>query len=606
MTELNESSQIINLINSNKPKYKNVKITENVNGKAIKIGQGGFGKVYKVVKSVDKCELNNGNITTKDIVPFAQKHTHIFERDGNLIGQNLKEISLGYIYMNHENLQNFQSIIVEEKECYNSKYFINMLLADMSMDGLIKKNLSKDIKILFFLHILKQLIRGLSYIHANFISHGDIKPENILIHGDKSLLNENDISEYLKSATFKITDYSGLNIEYNNTMDNTSTLHYKAPELFVKMDKKFKKSLKETYGPYNDIWSIGITMLEFLTGNNLISKLYKKSMKIREKDFLIRFFNCMKSLDISMVLKNNGYDINNYHIKNIINILELMLVKKIHERINIYNLSIFINYFIVKDKNIYLDDNFKNDKIFSKIPLFNNVIEYTDNIVKKNINMELRNIAINVLRDFMKIDEYNDPNDKQYLPLSISLFDRLISKNIKVENNSDNTINNFNQFMYNKTLLECYYIASRYLLNDIDILFISDFLNIDIDIIHIDILEIIKQLDFDIYRPTVLTFLNNQDKDIYHSEYIINTAINNYCDCSKIKTDYVLSTNYISEFIENDISRIKNILIDNEMDNQNPDNIDFSECNKPSLKREDYFFNNNNYTHSNIDDILYD
>ena len=42
------------------------------------------------------------------------------------------------------------------------------------------------------------------------------------------------------------------------------------------------------------------------------------------------------------------------------------------------------------------------------------------------------------------------------------------------------------------------------------------------------------------------------------------------------------------------------------MDNQNPDDIDFSECNKPSLKREDYFFNNNNYTHSNTDDILYD
>ena len=45
------------------------------------------------------------------------------------------------------------------------------------------------------------------------------------------------------------------------------------------------------------------------------------------------------------------------------------------------------------------------------------------------------------------IEEYNDPNDKQYLPLSISLFDRLLSKNIKVENNSDNAINNFNQFM---------------------------------------------------------------------------------------------------------------------------------------------------------------
>ena len=389
---------------TNNQKYKTVKITENINGKAIKIGQGGFGKVYKVIKYNYKSELKSESILTKNIVPFAQKHTHVFERDGNLIGQNLKEISLGYKYLNHENLQKFQHIIVNEKDFYDSKYIINMLLADMSFYELIQSKLSKDDRLLFFFPILKQLIEGLSYIHANLICHGDIKPENILIYGDKKLLN--NISEYLKSATFQISDYGGMNIEYNNSMDNTSTLHYRSPELFIKVDKKFKKSIKETFGPYNDIWSVAITMLEFLTGTNLISKLYKKSMKIREKEFLSRFFHCMKSLDVSMVLKNNGYDINKCHVKNIINILELMLIKKINERINIYNLSILIDHYISKDTELYINNNFTYEKLYENISLFNEAIEHQDDIKNEYINIELRKNAIIKLYDFLKIDEY--------------------------------------------------------------------------------------------------------------------------------------------------------------------------------------------------------
>ena len=566
---------------SNNQKYKTVKITENIHGKAIKIGQGGFGKVYKVVKYNDKCELNSRTITTKNIVPFAQKHTHIFERDGNLIGQNLKEISLGYKYLNHENLQKFQYIILNEKDFYDSKYIINMLLADMSFYDLIQSKLSKDNRILFFFPILKQILKGLSYIHANLINHGDIKPENILIYGDKKLLN--NLSEYLKSATFQISDYSSINIEYNNTMDNTSTLHYRSPELFIKVDKKFKKSIKETFGPYNDIWSVAVTMLEFLTGTNIISKLYKKSMKIREKEFLSRFFNCMKSLDVSMVLKNNGYDINNCHVKNIINILELMLTKKIKERINIYNLSIFIDHYIIKYKEIYINNNFTDTNLYENIPLFNDIIEYQDDIKNECINIELRKNAIIKLYDFLKIDEYSDPNDNQYLPLSLSLFDRLLSKNIF----KNNTL--LTEFIYFKTLLECYYITSRYLLSDIDILFLTDFLNIDIDVIHMDILEILKQIDYDIYRPTVLTFLNNQNEDIYHSQYIIDYAIYFYCDIYEIKTNYRKSVEYINELIYNEsLLSEHNILNLNINDKEN--DVDFSKCSKPTLKRDDYDF----------------
>lgn len=587
MNNQNNSTQTYS--DCSEKKYKTVKITENIDGKAIKIGQGGFGKVYKVVKY-------NNNSIIKNVVPFAQKHTHVFERDGNLIGQNLKEISLGYKYLNHENLQKFQYITLNEKDYYDSKYIINMVLADMSLYDLIQSNLSKEDRTLFFFPILKQLIKGLSYIHANLISHGDIKPENILLYGENKLLT--NLREYLKTASFQITDYSGTNIEYNNTMDNTSTLHYRSPELFIKVDKKFKKSIKETFGPYNDIWSIGITMLEFLTGTNIISKLYKKSMKIKEKEFLTRFFHCMKSLDVSMILKNNGYDINNYNIKNIINILELMLIKKIKERINIYNISIFIDHYITKDKEYYTNNNF-TDILFEKIPLFNEVIEYDDDINAEFINIELRKKSIQQLYQFLKVDEYSDPNDNQYLPLSLSLFDRLLSKNIF----KNNTL--VSEFIYFKTLLECYYIASRYLLSDIDILFLTEFLNVDIDAVHIDILEILKQLDYDIYRPTVLTFLNSQNEDIYHSKYIIDESIYYYCDSSEIKTNYKNSVEYINKVIYHESlsseNNLKNLDFDDYCKEQNEpnclsedykddNNIDFSKCNKPVLKRYDYDF----------------
>ena len=47
-----------------------------------------------------------------------------------------------------------------------------------------------------------------------FVEYGNIEPENILIYGDIKLVN--NLSEYLKSATFQISDYGGMNIEYNN------------------------------------------------------------------------------------------------------------------------------------------------------------------------------------------------------------------------------------------------------------------------------------------------------------------------------------------------------------------------------------------------------
>lgn len=556
-------------------KYKNVKINEHIEGKAIKISKGSFGKVYKVYKIIDIDSCENEEIKN---IPFAQKHTRIFEKDGNLIGQNLKEISIGYNYLKeNENLQNFNQIIINEKDdVVNSKYILNMTLADMTFLDVIKLQLSNEQRLLLFFPILKQIVRGIYKIHSNYICHGDIKPENILVFGDIEK-QKNGYYEYLNTSIFKISDYSGVNMEYNISMDKISTLYYRAPELILKTDEKFKKTIKEKYGPFNDIWSIGIMMLEFLTKKNIILNFLNVNSINNKKEFLNKFYNCMKSIDVYHIMKNNNYNINNKNVKKICDIIELMLTKKIEQRINLYNLSIFINYCTEYIPNMSLS--------------FNNDIKYKNDIEINKIELELRKYALNEFDNFL-IKEYTEDDIyiyKQYLPLGLLLFDRFISKKPfkKLENLSL-------EYMYKKTLFECYYIASKFLLCDMDIYFIIDYLNlnlnlnylIDIDIIHTDIIEIIKIMDYDIYRPTILTYLNKQNEDIYHLKYIIELAINIFCDSEEINTYYEKSVNLINNIIENEKYFINLKLNDTDTYENLNDILKNENLSKPELKRQ--------------------
>lgn len=555
MNNSNETNQL-NKDKTPKNNEKILKITETINGKGSRIAKGRFGKIYKIVNYID----DNGNI--KNIIPFAQKQTHIFDSSGNIIGQNLKEVSLGYKYINNENTQKFDYVIIDKKEnVANSKYIINMNIADMSFNDLIQtQDLTNEDRYIYFFPILKQLLNGINYIDSNYICHCDIKPENILIRGDKKLYYNKQYKEYLNSAIFQICDYSGVNMEYNTTMDNISTLYYRPPEFFIKLDKKFKKSIKHKYGSFNDIWSIGITMLEFLTNSNIISKLYKKNTSnISEKKFLTRFFNIMKSIDVSIFIKKSGYDIDNFHIKNICNVIELMLIKNIEKRINITNLNMFIDYFINKNLNFYIHFGLNKNILQKKINT--NFIQYSNLIVQENIILKFRENALCVLLEFINNDgTYSNKNNIHYLPLGLLLFDRYISIwqlpsvqnrfNFKNNEYSSHVSDDINlQYFYTKTLFICYYIASKYLLNDIDIIFICEFLNIDIDEIHVDILHILQQIDFDIYRPTILTYLNQQNKEIYQSKYIIDNAIQFFCNSSCIGTDYNHTILLINELI---------------------------------------------------------
>lgn len=93
------------------------------------------------------------------------------------------------------------------------------------------------------LKYLKQLAKGVSYLHENHIMHRDIKPENILID---------------KNNNLKITDFGHAIIFEANDIFNkiVGTPYYLSPEMLT----------EQMYDYRIDIWMIGVVYYEMLIG----------------------------------------------------------------------------------------------------------------------------------------------------------------------------------------------------------------------------------------------------------------------------------------------------------------------------------------------------
>jgi len=94
---------------------------------------------------------------------------------------------------------------------------------------------------------IKQVCRGIRYLHANGIIHRDLKPENLLYYDNSS------------EGLLKITDF-GLATHLDDPDDlmrtTCGTLHYVAPEVL----------LGHPYGKEVDLWSLGVILFVLLSG----------------------------------------------------------------------------------------------------------------------------------------------------------------------------------------------------------------------------------------------------------------------------------------------------------------------------------------------------
>ena len=189
-----------------------------------KIGTGGMSDVYKA-----KCHKLNRFVAVKVL-------KQEFSENANFVSKFRIEAQAAAGLM-HPNIVNVYDVGEEE-----GIYYIVMEL----VEGItLKKYIEKKARLSYkeAVSIAIQVSMGIEAAHNNHIIHRDIKPQNIIIS---------------KDGKVKVTDFGIAKAATSNTITSNvmGSVHYTSPE--------------QARGGYSDeksdIYSLGITMFEMLTG----------------------------------------------------------------------------------------------------------------------------------------------------------------------------------------------------------------------------------------------------------------------------------------------------------------------------------------------------
>jgi len=186
------------------------------------IGSGSVGIVYSVL-NVRTNETLACKVVSRD--KLKDRDTlESFEQELR-IHQSLK----------HPNIVNIFDVVYLEDHI--------MIIMELGTQGDLLTYLSSGrcVSTSIFRRVLKDVLKGVSYLHSRNIAHGDIKPENILLGDDYQA---------------KIIDFGSCEI-VKGVPSKHSTLTYSAPEILQGNCKDRRKA---------DVWAIGILICVVLSG----------------------------------------------------------------------------------------------------------------------------------------------------------------------------------------------------------------------------------------------------------------------------------------------------------------------------------------------------
>lgn len=182
------------------------------------IGKGAFGKVNKCIRKYDNKLFAVKVINKKNFTENDKKHLKT-------------ELSILKLVC-HPNIIHMDCFYERDDNIY--------FIMDFIEDGDLLNHITN--RPLYTDNELKKLIQNISeclaYIHDLGIVHRDIKPENILCDGERLILTDFGLSQFV--SQFVMPDFQLLEI--------CGTLDYVAPEVIYNLG----------YGTESDIWSLGV------------------------------------------------------------------------------------------------------------------------------------------------------------------------------------------------------------------------------------------------------------------------------------------------------------------------------------------------------------
>ncbi|KAI8813316.1 kinase-like domain-containing protein [Cladochytrium replicatum] len=199
------------------------------------LGKGTYGIVYK-----------RSHITSKETV--AVKQMRLFDKEAGMSINVLREISL-LKSLRHENVLRVKEVVVGKSL---DDIYLVMDICSYDLEYLCENywiHSGYRLQASELKSIMLQLLKGLDYLHDNFVIHRDLKLSNLLITAEG----------VLKIADFGLARKFG--VPSGSMTPKVVTLWYRAPELLFG---------EESYTTAIDMWSIGCILGELLTTKPLL------------------------------------------------------------------------------------------------------------------------------------------------------------------------------------------------------------------------------------------------------------------------------------------------------------------------------------------------
>lgn len=193
-----------------------------------------------------------------------------------------KEIEIMRLMM-HDNIINLISSI-----CYKDTVWIIMPYMEHTLRSILKKKYPTGIKNETLLAtILYEVLKGLEYLHKNYIIHRDLKSNNILVS------NKGEVKLCDFGVSGKLID-NGI---WTNRHTFIGTLAFMAPEVMEQIE----------YDSRADIWSFGILALELAYGYAPYEKY--EPLKILIKTMAEEPPSCYTYSDTSYIFHKSFYSL---------------------------------------------------------------------------------------------------------------------------------------------------------------------------------------------------------------------------------------------------------------------------------------------------------
>lgn len=195
------------------------------------VGNGTYGQVYK------GRHTKTGQLAAIKIMDVTEDEEEEIKLEINVLKK----------YSHHRNIATYYGAFIQKSPPgKDDKLWLVMEYCGAgSVTDLVKSTKGQCLKEEWIAYICREILRGLSHLHANKIIHRDIKGQNVLL---------------TDNAEVKLVDF-GVSAQLDRTIGRRNTFigtpYWMAPEVIA-----CDENPDATYDNRSDLWSLGITALE--------------------------------------------------------------------------------------------------------------------------------------------------------------------------------------------------------------------------------------------------------------------------------------------------------------------------------------------------------